>query len=168
MAAALTYRGSLCVSVCVCVRARARAWSAEGTRPSTCGIRVTTAPCPYTSARSRGYVLIPINDRFFARPLLLGQPSSFSFGGGGVREHARGTQRSCKLCRRRGPLLSSPLVSSHLSSPSLRTIDRSIEWNDRDGIADHCAQPFTALGGISDGGSIFALRCAHRRKNARP
>lgn len=32
----------------------------------TCGIRVTTAACPYTSACSRGYVLIPINERFFA------------------------------------------------------------------------------------------------------
>ena len=72
--------------------------------------------------------MIPINDRFFARPLLLGQPSSSSFGGGGVREHARGTQRSCKLCRRRGPLLSSPLISSLLSFAQInreRSIDRS-------------------------------------------
>ena len=80
--------------------------------------------------------MIPINDRFFARPLLLGQPSSSSFGGGGVREHARGTQRSCKLCRRRGPLLSSPLLSSPLISPSLLRPtgnDRSIDRVERSG-----------------------------------
>lgn len=70
--------------------------------------------------------MIPINDRFFARPLLLAQPSSsssFSSGGGGVREHARGTQRSCKLCRRRIVALSS-LLSFTLTNRE-RSIGRS-------------------------------------------
>lgn len=52
--------------------------------------------------------------------------------------------------------LSSPLLHSDQQG----TIDRSIEWNDRDGIADHCAQPFTALGGISMEDRY--LRCAAR------
>lgn len=49
----------------------------------------------------------------------------------------------------------SRLVSPLLHSDQQGAIDRSIEWNDRDGIA----QPFTALGGIS---MDRYLRCAAR------